>query len=63
MGQGTIMGGAGQPGCQVGGRAAGGADPETWATEEEVGKKVNSKIINRGEGRGERIHFNIQALH
>lgn len=52
MGQGTIMGGAGQPGCQVGGRAAGGADPETWATEEEVGKKVNSKIINKGEGRG-----------
>ncbi len=25
------------------------------------GQKVNSKIINKGEGRG--IHFNIQALH
>lgn len=49
-----------------GGRAQEGPS-RTWATEEEVGKKVNSKIKNKGEGRGkggeEGYIFNIQALH
>lgn len=47
--RGAIMGRANRG--QVGGRAQEGPS-RTWATEEEVGKKVNSKIINKGEGRG-----------
>lgn len=46
-----------------GGRAQEGPS-RTWATEEEVGKKVNSKIINKGRGKREEEYiFNIQALH
>lgn len=45
-----------------GGRAQEGPS-RTWATEEEVGKKVNSKIINKGEGRGKRNTFLIYRLY